>query len=377
MNRSDTGSDKASRESIIIRTSIVGIATNILLATFKAAVGLLANSIAVVLDAVNNLSDALSSVITIVGTKLAGKRPDRKHPLGHGRIEYLSAMIVAVIVLYAGLTSLIESVKHIIHPEEASYSTVSLLIITVAVGVKILLGTYVKKKGEAVGSSSLTASGQDALFDAILSASVLASALIFITTGLSLEAYVGIIISGFIIRAGIEMLLDTVSDILGRRADPELSTRIKRILNEQPEVRGAYDLIINNYGPEKNYASVHLELPDVMTVEEVDRLTRRVQANVYEETGVILIGVGVYSYNTGSDEAAQIRNNVLAAVMEHDFALQLHGFYIDIEKKEMRFDVVFSFDIDSGEGLEILYKEVCGLYPDYNIQIAPDVDITD
>ncbi len=369
--------DTDNRERVIVRTSIVGIATNVLLAAFKATVGLLTNSIAVVLDAVNNLSDALSSVITIVGTRLAGKRPDKKHPLGHGRIEYLSAMVVAVIVLYAGITSLIESVKHIIHPKEADYSIVSLIIIAVAVLVKVILGTYVKKKGEEVDSGSLIASGQDALLDAILSVSVLASAIVFVTTGLSLEAYVGLIISGFIIKAGIEMLLDTVSDILGRRADPDLSRKIKLLLAEEPEVRGAYDLLINNYGPEKNYASVHLELPDTMTVEEVDRLTRRVEAKVYRETGVILTGVGVYSFNTSNTEAMIVRNKVLETVMAHDFALQLHGFYLDMDKKEMRFDVVFSFDIDTEDGLKILYNEICALYPDYQVLIAPDVDITD
>ena len=166
------------RSKVIVRTSIIGIIANVFLAAVKAVIGLAANSIAIVLDAVNNLSDALSSVITIIGAKIAGKKPDRKHPLGHGRVEYLSAMIVAAIVLYAGITSLIESVKKIIHPVTPDYSPVSLVIIAIAVVVKIVLGRYVKAQGEKVGSGSLIASGADAQFDAILSASVLASALI-------------------------------------------------------------------------------------------------------------------------------------------------------------------------------------------------------
>ena len=179
-----------SRDKVIIRTSIIGILTNVFLASFKAVIGLISNSIAVTLDAVNNLSDALSSIITIVGTKLAGKLPDKKHPLGHGRIEYLSAMIVSGIVLYAGITSTVESVKKIIHPEKPDYSVISLVFIAVAVIVKIILGRYVKIKGEQVNSGSLIASGADAMFDAILSASVLASAIIFMLSGFSLEAYV-------------------------------------------------------------------------------------------------------------------------------------------------------------------------------------------
>lgn len=366
-----------SRDKVIVRTSVIGIVTNVLLAAFKAVVGLLSNSIAVTLDAVNNLSDALSSVVTIIGAKLAGKAPDKKHPLGYGRIEYLSSMIVAAIVLYAGITSLVESVKKIFHPEEAEYSVVSLVIIAVAIVVKLLLGRFVKGQGKKVNSGALVASGSDASFDAILSASVLATALLFLLTGLSLEAYVGVVIAGFIVKAGIEMLIDTLDDILGRRADPETSREIKRLLTEEPEILGAYDLILNNYGPDKNLASVHLELPDTMTVEELDELTRRVEQKVYKATGVILIGVGAYSHNTGNDEAAQIRDAVREKVLAHDWALQFHGFYIDVEKKTMRFDVVFSFDIDPKEGLARLREELAAAWPDYAVQITPDVDISE
>lgn len=366
-----------SRDKVIIRTSIIGILTNVLLAAFKAVIGIISNSIAVTLDAVNNLSDALSSIITIVGTKLAGKLPDKKHPLGYGRIEYLSAMIVSGIVLYAGITSAVESVKKIIEPELPDYSIISLVIIAVAVAVKILLGTYVKAQGKKVNSGSLIASGSDAMFDAILSSSVLLCAVIFMISGLSLEAYVGVIISVFIIKSGIEMMMETLSEILGRRADKEVTGRIKELLNEEPEVRGAYDLILYNYGPDKDYASVHLELPDTMSVREVDKLTRKLESKVYRETGVILVGVGVYSYNTGDGEAARLQNEVREKVMSHDWALQFHGFYLDTEAKDMRFDVVMSFDIDPKDGLNTLYEEMKRDYPDYTVQIAPDVDISD
>ena len=365
------------REKIIIRTSIVGIIVNILLAAFKAFVGLAANSIAVVLDAVNNLSDALSSVITIIGARLATKKPDREHPLGHGRVEYLSAMIVSAIVLYAGVTSLVESVKKIITPETPDYSTASLVIIAVAVAAKVLLGRYVKAQGKKADSGALIASGTDAISDAALSLAVFISAILFITTGISLEAYVGVVISLFIIKAGFEMIQDTIKDILGRRADAEVSVLIKEMLVEEPEVLGAYDLFLHNYGPGKYYASVHLELPDTMTVEEVDALTRRVQNKIYKETGVIMTAVGAYSYNTKSDKAAEIRNRIQKIVLEHDWALQMHGFYIDEENKDIRFDVVMSFDIRHKDGLEILHSQLDPLFPDYKITIAPDIDITD
>ena len=376
-NKKDVTLMTAEREKVIVRTSIIGILANVLLAGFKAAIGLATRSIAVTLDAVNNLSDALSSVITIIGAKLGGKKPDKKHPLGYGRIEYLSSMIVAAIVLYAGITALVESIKKIIEPEPAEYTMVSLLIIAAAVVVKLLLGRYVKGQGEKVNSGALIASGSDASFDAILSASVLASAVIFMIWGISLEAYVGVVIAVFIIKAGIEMLSETLSDIIGQRADAEMSKTIKKLVAEEPEVRGAYDLILYNYGPDKNYGTLHMELPDTMTVEEVDVLTRKVQNKVFHETGVILTGIGVYSYNTSDDEAAQMRNHVQEKVLEHDWAIQMHGFYVDTVEKLIRFDVVLSFDADRKEALDTLNDELKEMYPDYTPVIVPDVDTSD
>ena len=367
----------ANREKTIVKTSVIGIVTNLLLVGFKAFVGLASNSIAVILDALNNLSDALSSVVTIIGAKLGAKQPDKKHPLGYGRIEYLSSMIVAALVLYAGITSMVESVKKIIHPEAAEYSTVSIVIISVAIAVKLLLGLYVKKQGKKVNSGALTASGSDALFDAILSASVLASAIVFLVCGVSLEAYVGVLIAGFIIKAGIEMMVETLNDIIGKREDAETVRELKEIICAEENVLGAYDVTIFNYGPNKNYGSVHIELPDHLSVDDVDRITRRIQTDVYRKTGVILTGIGVYSFNTSDDEAAQMRNAVQRAVLSHDWALQMHGFYADTEKKTLRFDAVLSFDVDRKEALRTLYAEIGALYPGYDLLIVPDVDMTD
>ncbi|MBR3146681.1 MAG: cation transporter [Mogibacterium sp.] len=368
--------DQQQRQKVIVRTSLIGIAVNILLAAFKAGVGLLSNSIAVILDAVNNLSDALSSVITIFGAKLAGRKPDKDHPLGHGRIEYISALIVAAIVMYAGITSLVESVKKIIDPQKPDYSTISLVIIGVAVLAKILLGRYVKKTGEKTHSGALVASGTDALSDAALSLAVLLTALLYTFKGISLEAYVGVVISGFIIKAGYEMISDTVKDILGRRANVEVSNKIKEIISEEPDVLGAYDLFIHDYGPDKAYASVHVELPDNMTVDKVDVLTRKLTDRVYRETGVILTGVGVYSRNTDA-KAERIRRDIEKIVMAHEWALQMHGFYIDEERKIIRFDVVMSFDVSHSEGIKTICEEVKEIYPEYDLVIVPDIDITD
>lgn len=363
------------RGQVIVKTSIIGILTNVFLATFKLVLGLVVNSIALVLDAVNNLTDALSSVVTIIGEKLASKVPDKKHPMGYGRIEYISSLIIAALVLYAGITSLVECVKKIINPSQASYTSLSILIIGVAVVVKYLLGRYVKAKGVEVSSSALVASGSDSMFDSLLSFSVFVAALVYLKFGLALEAYLGIIISIFMIKAGIEMMLETVDDLIGHRADKEIVGKIKTLIKEEEPVIGVYDLALFNYGPNKYYASAHVELNDTMTVDEVDKLTRRLQYKIYRKMGIVLIALGVYSFNTKDKLASEIRSRVEKEVLDHDWALQVHGFYVDTSKKTIRFDAVLSFDVDYDEGLDIIRKDVKKLYPDYDLQIVPDLDL--
>ena len=364
------------RENIILQTSCIGILVNLLLAGFKAVVGFSTNSIAILMDALNNLSDVLSSVITVAGAKLADRNPDFEHPFGHGRYEYLSALVISIIIFYAGVTAMVESVKKILYPEVPEYTTASLVLLAVAVIVKIVLGRYVKRKGAEADSGALIGSGSDALFDAVLSFSVLVAALIYLGCGVSLESYVGTVIACFILKSGFGMLRDTLNEILGERPDPLLVRQIKNLLVEEPEIRGAYDLMINNYGPGRNYASVHIELPDVMTVEQVDRLTHRIHEKVFKATGVHLSGVTVYSYNTRDPEAAQMWEQVSQLVMKHPWALQVHGFYVDRTKKTMRFDVVVTFGRDREPLIQELQQEITRLYPDYQVSVDIDRDIS-
>lgn len=366
------------REKIIVRTSIIGIAANVFLAAFKAFVGIFSNSIAVVLDAVNNLSDALSSVITILGTKLASKPADKKHPYGYGRIEYLSAMIISVIVLYAGITSFVESVRKILAPETPEYSTLSLIVIAAGVIVKILLGTYVKNVGKQVNSDSLVNSGEDARLDSVISASTLVAALIYMFVHVSLEAWLGAIISLVIIRSGVEMLRDTLSRILGERAESDMTKEIKRTVCSVDGAIGAYDLILNDYGPDRMMGSVHVEVPDYFTADRLDEMTREIEDRVFEKHNVILTAVGFYSHNTKDDEAARIREKIRDIVMNHEHVLQMHGFYVDLERKTIRFDAVIDFMAEDRNALYAqILQEVQTAYPDYALQIQMDSDISD
>ena len=367
-----------SREKTIIKTSIIGIAANVFLAAFKAVIGLMTHSIAIVLDAVNNISDAGSSLITIIGTKLAGREPDKKHPFGYGRIEYLSAMIISVIVLYAGITSFTESVKKIISPQTPEYTGVSLVIVGAAVVVKIVLGKYVKSVGVKVNSDSLVNSGEDAALDSVISASTLAAAVIFLLWGLSLEAWLGAVISLVIIKSGFEMLKGTVSQILGERSDPELAKSIKQTVTEFDGVEGAYDLVLNNYGPDAWNGSVHIEVPDTYSADRLDRLIREIQTAVFSKHKVILTAIGVYSINTQDDEAKAIERKVREIVFSHEYILQMHGFYLTKETNTIRFDVVVSFDApDRKEVYKAIVSDVQKAFPDHKMQIALDTDFSE
>ena len=369
---------KQSREKTVIKTSVISIIANIVLAGFKAFVGLLANSIAIISDAINNLSDVLSSIITIVGTKLAGKEPDRKHPYGYGRIEYMTSLVVSCIVLYAGITALTESIKKIINPEPIDYSIVTLIILIVGIIVKFILGIYVKNKGKSVNSNSLVASGSDAFNDAILSISVLASAIIYMVFNISLEAYVGIILSLFITKSGFDLIKESVDNMIGTRIESNLARKIKKEIVKEPEVKGAFDLILNDYGPDKYLGSVHIEIADTLTVAEVDKISRKISKNVLDKYGVILHTIGVYSINTRDKNVIEIEKDIRDIVFSHKGILQMHGFYLDEEDKVISLDIIIDFNIKNREDVyKEIYDQIQNKYNEYKVNITLDVDISD
>ena len=367
-----------SREKTIVRTGIIGIAANILLASFKALIGLTVHSTAMVLDAVNNFSDVLSSVVTIIGTKIASRKPDYKHPLGHGRVEYLAQMIIAALILYAGITALWESIQKIIDPVEADHSAISLTIISVAIVVKIGLGIFVKGQGKKVKSDLLISSGTDALFDAILSTAVLISAIILMLFKFNIEAYVSVIISVFILKAGIEIIREAVDDMVGHRVESEYTKKVKESVLTFEEVHGAYDLVLHNYGPDKYLGSLHIEVDDTMTADKIDTLTRNITSKVFEDTGIFLTAIGLYSRNSSNEKLMKLRSDITEVVVDHKHIKQLHGFYVDEEKKRITFDVVVDFEEQDREGLiDHIRNDVKEILPDYEIIVAVDSDISD
>ncbi len=366
------------REKEIIKVSIIGIIANIFLAAFKAVIGTLTNSIAITLDAVNNLSDVLSSIITIIGTRIAGRKPDKEHPLGHGRVEYLSASLIAMIVLYAGITSLVESVKKIINPSEPEYTNIALIIVAVAVVVKLLLGSYVKSKGKKLNSDSLIASGEDARLDAVISASTVVAALIYIFSGISLEAYLAALISLVIIKAGYDMISETLSQIIGKRMDKAVIEKLKATVMEFDDVFGVYDVVLHNYGPDTLIGSLHIEVLDTYTAGELDELQRKIMKAAYDKNNVILAGISVYARNSKDDRAKKDFEKVRHLVMSHEYVLQMHGFYINYEEKIMNFDIILDYDSpDRNEEYMHILSDVQEAFPDFAIGITLDLDVSD
>ena len=362
----------------ILKTSMVGIIANVFLVIFKAAIGIISGSIAIILDAVNNLTDAISSIITIAGVYFANKDPDKKHPFGYGRIEYLSTLAIAGIILYAGITACIESIKSIFAPTIPEYSMVMLLILVVAVAVKVFLGLYFSKKGKETNSDSLQASGKDALFDALISAVTVITALLFMKTGLSLEAYLGVIIALIIIKAGYEILAETVSKILGEGASVDLVKQVKKAIAQHEGVRGAYDLIFHNYGQDRYMASVHIEVPEEMPAGEMDVLVREITEDIFEQFGIYLTAIGIYAYNSANQEIVQLRDKVAEIATTHEHVHQVHGFYADLQKKKIRFDMVISFDAPSREKLYAqVMEELQKAFPEYEISAGMDADFNE
>lgn len=365
---------KQSRNNQITKVSIVGIGANAVIATFKVVVGLLSNSVAVLLDAINNVADALSSTITIIGVKLAGKKPDSKHPFGYGRVEYFSAIVVAGIIFAAGVSSMIESVKAIIHPEPTSFTWVSVMVIVVAIVGKLSLGRYFQIRGKALNSDALVASGLEASFDAVLSAATLLSAAISMIWSINIDGYIGVVISAFIIKTGIETLLDPLGKVVGKRVQGELATAIKSKVAEVPGVLGAYDLILHDYGPDTAFGSIHIEVSDSLPSHQIHKICHHVSELIYSEFKAVMT-VGIYVLNNTDPEVVAMRKDISQMAISQDGVQQIHGFFVD--EDVIAFDIVVSFDHDASAISHMLKEQITKKYPGKNIQITIDTNYSE
>ena len=372
---------RAERDRIrsIMRVSAIGIAANVALAVLKATIGTLSHSIAITLDAVNNLSDSMSSAITMAGTRLAGKPADHHHPFGHGRIEYLTTMIVGALVLAAGITALAQSIRDIRSPEMPDYQPLGLAIIALAVVVKLALSVYFRRRGMELASDSLVASGKDAFSDVLISLSTLAAAAVYLTSGIAVEPWVAAIISLAIIKNGVDILREATDKVLGERVDAEVCAAIREAARSVEGVRGVYDLTLTDYGPERLTGSAHIEVDESLTAREIDRITREVQRKVLRECHTDLHTIGIYSTNVSPDsDAHAIREALDEACADDPYALEAHGLYLDTATRTATFDLVVSFDAPSSEEVrDGIVSRLEERFRGYRFRCLIDSDIAD
>lgn len=373
-----TGDGKVSYNRIIkvVITSVVGIVVNLILGGIKVFVGLASNSIAIISDAVNNFTDSVSSLVTIITMVIVGRGATRKHPFGFGRVEYFTSMIIAALVLFAGGEFLISSVKKIISPEPTSYTWVSIVLLVVAILAKIALGFYTKSRGKKLNSPNLEASGADALSDAIITSVTLIGALISIFTGIVIDGFIGALVSIFVLKAGFEIMLGVVGELLGKRPDEELAEEIMEEIRHYDGIVGAYDLILHNYGPNVYIGNVNVELDESISIRDAYEIIHPLNVELFNKYGVFFY-FGFYSINVSDEDVKTMRETVTKVLMEDPDILQIHAFYVDTTKKNMSFDAVMDFSVKTTlEKSQKLKKKLLEIYPDYDITVVADRDFT-
>ena len=272
--------------------SIAGIVINFVFVILKALIGAASGSVSILVDAVNNMTDVLSATVTLVGVKLARKKPDREHPHGHGRIEYIAAIAVGLIILAVGVGAALASAPKISQPEATKYSILSIVVIFITVVVKLVFGRHVRKVGKLTRSRSLEGVGIDAMFDAALTLGTLVGAVVNLVFGISIDGVIGVIIAAFIVRSAIEIISKAIGDLIGRRADERLVRQVRETIRNVEGVLGVPKLVLHDYGPEDVSGAAKIEVSAELTIRELSEMTKKIERQVLEETGVKLI-VGV------------------------------------------------------------------------------------
>lgn len=358
----------------VIKVSIIGVITNICLVIFKSIIGFISGSISILMDALNNLSDILSSVITLFGMLLSKKKPDKEHPYGHGMIEYFSSLSIAIIIFITGIASFYESFLKILHPITVEYNITMLIIIIIGIISKLILGKYTKEKGRILNSSSLVASGSDALFDSIISLSTLIGAILVYIFDINIDGYLGVVISIFIIKAGISIIIESFNNITGTIIDSKLLKNIEQTINSYDKVLGSYDLLLHQYGPSKILGSIHIEVDDNLSAKEIHALSRTISNDILDKYGVILT-IGIYATNTDDTKYIKIKNYIKKLIKNYKSIINFHGYYVDNDKMYISFDLIFDFkDQNIMKTKEEVIAKLKKKYPEYEYNIVIDTD---
>lgn len=362
--------DPNSRDGIVITTSIIGIITNILLALIKIVIGAAVSSIAIISEGINNASDSANSIITIIGTKLSAKHPTKEHPFGFGRIEYLTSLTISVLILVTGAELLINSVKLIFNPTNLSVNYITLLIIALSAFVKLWLGYFNIKQGKKVDSTTLIAIGKDSYGDCLISVVTIASAAVYLWSGYSIDAFAGVFTSIFVLKAGFDVLRETVSDLLGQSADKELADALYKLILSEPIIMNAADLILHNYGPDAYIGSVNIEIDHEMEIGDAYSTIHALQLKIMHEYRIVLV-FGIYAVDQDHEESRVLREEITEYCKNHDHVISFHALYVDPSNQDIYCDLVVDYELlDWDELREDFTAYIKELHPENRLELV-------
>ena len=352
-------------DNISVRTAYgvlasgVGIACNVLLSLAKMMVGMLLHSVSVMADAFNNLSDAGSSIIGLVGVKMAEKPADEDHPFGHGRIEYVAALIVAFLVIEVGFTFFKDSISKIRHPEELRFQMVSIVILGMSILVKLWLGMFNKKLGKKIDSQVMMATAADSLGDVIATAATVVSILFWKVTGINIDGFVGLGVSLVVMWAGIGIARDTLEPLIGKATTPEDYRRIKKFVEKYDGIMGSHDLIVHNYGPGRSMASIHAEVPNNVSIEVSHEIIDRIERDAAKELGIFLV-IHMDPLETEDQTVLKVRKKTEKAVEELDSRCSIHDFRMVKGEDQINliFDLVVPREYSEKKGDELMIRVI-------------------
>ena len=377
---SENTASKKVRNSYGFLGGIIGIIVNFLLFLIKFSVGTLVSSIAVTADAFNNLSDTASSIITIVGFNMANKPADEEHPFGHGRIEYLSALVVAFMVMLVGFQFVKTSFDRIMNPEAIKFEWIPFILLIISIFLKVWLSFFNKFIGNKIDSTALKASAVDALGDVFTSSCVAISLLAAKFTTIPIDGYVGILVALFIIYSGFSLVKETINPLLGEAPDPKLVKDIHSMLLSYDYITGIHDLVIHNYGPGRCMASVHAEIPSDIDIMKIHNIIDKAEREISKELGVYLV-IHMDPICLSNDEIREAHNEVSKIIKYNPLIKSMHDFRIVGEgnEKNLIFDIVVNSKVlnkimDENALKKDLIKSIKDIHPQYNCIITIDHD---
>ena len=367
--------DASERNRILKRSSLIGISINLLIAAAKVAVGLLSGSVAILSDAVNNASDSLSLLVTVAGFEISKRKPTHSHPLGFGRIEYISALFVAIFVIVTGTAFLSTSVERIMHPEDVSLNAVMLLMLLASIGAKLFLWRMAAKAGRQIDSEALSASGADALSDVLITSVTIVAGLLGTFTDLHIDGWAGLVVSIFIFYTGFMSVIETVSTIVGERPSKDMVSQLRGIIARHPPLSGGYDIQIHTYGPSRMIGTCNVEVPSSASAEEVFDAMTDAQEEIFSEMGIYMT-FGMYAVNSSNPVVRLMKAEVLKVLKGvSGGVIGIHAFHIHFEDSRVHFDVVVDFSVTNYAQFRAqAAKALTEAFPTYTFKFNIDPD---